>query len=66
MKLHAETKIEIFLGFSNCKLKRTTMHSTEMKTSMAIYNGEEGKNTYSPKLGVKLVAGIVGVRPPTV
>jgi orotate phosphoribosyltransferase-like protein len=51
MKLHAETKIEIFLGFSNCKLKTTTMHSTEMKTSMAIYNGEEEKNTYSPKMG---------------
>jgi hypothetical protein len=32
---------------------------------MLIYNRYEGKNTYSPKLGVKLVAGIVRVLPPT-
>jgi hypothetical protein len=33
---------------------------------MIIYIGDEGKKTYSPKLGVKLVARVVGVQPPTI
>jgi hypothetical protein len=33
---------------------------------MTIYNGDEGKNRYSPKLGVKLVARVNGVRLPAI
>jgi hypothetical protein len=51
-------KIEIFLGLSNFKIKRTTMYAKKLTWKYKMQ--KRRKCTYSLKLGVKLVARIVG------